>query len=130
MTRRLLACVLVVAAMACGGGGNGGTSPTPSSGGQTLTFHETEFTIAPTTLTIKPGTYTFSVSNDGQFPHDLWLSTQGNFDLASAIAHTTIMTAGGQKSSFQVTLKAGVYSTWCAVDSHRARGMEGTITVR
>jgi plastocyanin len=129
MTRRLLVCIFVVAAMACGGNG-GSSASTPGPGGQTVTFHETEFTIAPTTLTIKPGTYTFSVANDGQFPHDLWISTQGNFDLASAIAHTTVMTAGGQKSSFQVTIKAGVYSIWCAVDSHRARGMEGTITVK
>lgn len=129
MTRRLVLSLFVVAAMACGGGGssNGsssGSSPAPAA--QTVTFHESEFKIDPATKTLKAGTYMFEVVNDGTFPHDLWIAPQGSND---ALAKSTVLTTQGQKSSFQVDLKAGTYTIWCAVDSHRARGMEGTITV-
>ncbi len=130
MTRRLVLSLFVVAAVACGGGGSGGNgSGSGSSSGssvQTVTFHESEFKIDPATKTLKAGTYTVEVINDGTFPHDLWISQQGSND---ALAKTTVMTSQGQKASFQIDLKAGTYTIWCAVDSHRARGMEGTITV-
>jgi plastocyanin len=129
MTRRLVLSLLVMAAAACGGGGGGGGSSTSSSAApaaQTVTFHESEFKITPATQTLKAGTYTFEVINDGSFPHDLWIAPQGSND---ALAHSTQLSSQGQKTTFQVDLKAGTYTIWCAVDGHRARGMEGTITV-
>lgn len=127
MTRRLVLSLLVVAAVACGGGGGGASSgSTPAPAAKTVTFHESEFKIDPATSTLKAGTYTIEAVNDGTFPHDLWIAPQGSND---ALAHTTVLSGQGQKASFQVDLKAGTYSIWCAVDGHRARGMEGTITV-
>ena len=35
----------------------------------------------------------------------------------------------GASGNFQVSLRAGTYQIWCAVDSHKARGMQGTLTV-
>ena len=35
----------------------------------------------------------------------------------------------GASGTVQVTLKAGTYTIWCAVDAHKARGMQGTLTV-
>lgn len=129
MTRRLVLSLFVVAAVACGGGGGGGgtgSGSTPAPAASTVTFHESEFKIDPATQTLKAGTYTFEVVNDGTFPHDLWIAPQGSND---ALAHTTVLNSQGQKASFQVDLKAGTYTIWCSVDGHRARGMEGTITV-
>jgi uncharacterized cupredoxin-like copper-binding protein len=124
--RSLFAAVLTgaaVFAMACGGGSSGGsTASTPTP--QTVTFKETEFKIDPSTTTFKAGSYIFVAENDGKLPHDLHIATPDG----SEVGHTTQITAG-QTANFQVSLKAGTYTLWCAVDGHRARGMETTITV-
>src|SRR5256885_6737372 len=120
MKRSLLAALIATAAMACGGsGGSSGsaaTSPTPSA--QKVAFTETDFKIDPATDTLKAGAYTFQVQNAGKLPHDLHIAPEGGDDMA----HTTLLQAN-QSGSFDVTLKKGVYTMWCAVDSHRQRGM-------
>ena len=73
---------------------------------------------------LKAGKYVFQAQNAGKFPHDLHIQPQGGADLASS----TVMQVG-QSANFQVTLQKGTYTIYCAVDSHRQRGMEGTITV-
>jgi uncharacterized cupredoxin-like copper-binding protein len=131
MIRRLLVAALTsgaVAAAACGGGGGSGTgstsTPTAAPTAQTVTFTETEFKIDTASTTLKAGSYTFDVQNKGGFPHDLHIATPDG----SEIGATSVIQAGGS-ASLQVTLKAGTYQMWCAVDSHRARGMQGTLTV-
>jgi uncharacterized cupredoxin-like copper-binding protein len=130
MIRRLLVAALTtgaVAAAACGGGGSGtGSTSTPTAAptAQTVTFTETEFKIDTASTTLKAGSYTFDVQNKGAFPHDLHIATPDG----SEIGATSTIQAGGS-ATLQVTLKAGTYQMWCAVDSHRARGMQGTLTV-
>ncbi len=114
-----------VFAMACGGGSRGGsTASTPTPTPQTVTFKETEFKIDPSTTTFKAGDYIVVAENDGKFAHDLHIATPDG----SEIGHTAQLTTG-QSANFQVSLKAGTYKLWCAVDGHQARGMETTITV-
>jgi uncharacterized cupredoxin-like copper-binding protein len=131
MTRRLLMAATMTAAMAvaaaCGGGSGGGTAstPTPAATPQTITFTETEFKIDPASSTVKAGDYTFMVQNKGAFPHDLHIATPDG----SEVAKTDLLQANGS-GSIQVTLRAGTYTIWCAVDGHRARGMQGTLTVQ
>jgi len=126
--RSLVAAVLTgaaVFAIACGGGSSGGsTASTPAATPQTVTFKETEFKITPSTTTFKAGSYVFVAENDGKFPHDLHIATPDG----SEVGHTAQLTAG-QSANFEVSLKAGTYTLWCAVDGHRASGMETTITV-
>lgn len=130
MTRRLLMAALTSALAvmaACGGNnGNGGTAstPTPGQSASSVTFTETEFKIDTASTSLKAGDYTFKVDNKGQFPHDLHIATPDG----SEIGKTDVLQAG-QSGSLQVSLKAGTYQIWCAVDSHRARGMQGTLTV-
>jgi len=137
MIRRLfLGLFTLVAIAACGGntnatgnnggGGGGGTSSSSSSGGQVVEFKETEYTLAPATLTLKPGTYTFKLQNLGQFPHDLHVAAATD---GTEVGGSTVITAG-QTGSFTITLKAGTYTLWCAVDAHRSLGMQGTLTVQ
>ncbi|HXM56227.1 MAG TPA: cupredoxin domain-containing protein [Candidatus Dormibacteraeota bacterium] len=130
--RRLLLAALGATALAIGacGGGNGSsggsTAPTtqPSASASTVTFTETEFKIDTASTTLKAGDYTFQVDNKGQFPHDLHIATPDG----SEIAKTDVINAGSS-ATVQVSLKAGTYTIWCAVDAHKARGMQGTLTV-
>lgn len=134
MTRSLLSATLAIVALAvaaaCGGSGSpsGSSSSSGSSGSsasaQTVTFTESEFKIDPASSTLKAGTYTFQVDNKGSLQHDLHIATADGTELG----HSPLV-SGGQTASFQVTLKAGTYTIWCNVPGHRARGMEGTVTV-
>jgi plastocyanin len=126
MIRRLLTCLIALGALvACGGGSTPNGGATPGSA-QTITFKETEYSIAPASMTLKPGTYTFAVQNVGQFPHDLHIAASDGSELGA----TSVMKANGT-ASIKVTLpQAGTYTTWCAVNSHRSLGMEGTVTVK
>jgi plastocyanin len=127
MTRRLFGAAAIgtaLLAMACGGSSGSSTASTPTPAPQTVTFTESEFKIDASSTTLKPGTYIFTAANDGKFPHDLHVATPDGSELGHSEQITT-----GQTSSFQVSLKAGTYTLFCAVPGHRARGMETKITV-
>ena len=126
MTRRLLmaAVTAALAAMACGGSSGTSASPTPAPTAQAVTFSETEFKIDPSTTTFKAGDYNLTAQNQGKFPHDLHVGTPDGSELGK-----TDVLQPGASGSFKVTLKSGTYTLWCAVDGHRARGMETKITV-
>jgi plastocyanin len=136
MIRRVRSGLFALTAIAaCGGGntnaavnngGGGGGSTTNTTSGQTVEFKETEYTLAPSTLTLKPGTYTFKLQNVGQFPHDLHVAAAAD---GTEVGGSTVITAG-QSGSFTITLKAGTYTLWCAVNAHRSLGMQGTLTVQ
>jgi plastocyanin len=87
---------------------------------------ETEFSLDPNQLTLKPGTYVFKAESDGKFPHDLHIVDAGGQEVGA----TSAILKPGDKADVTATLKAGNYTMFCAVDSHRARGMEGTIKVQ
>jgi plastocyanin len=130
--RRLLMPALTVTALAvaaCGGNSSGSGSSsggsTSSGSAQTATFTETEFKIDTASTTLKAGDYTFQVENKGKFPHDLHIATPDG----SEIGKSDVLQAG-QSGSFQVSLKPGSYTIWCAVDAHKAQGMQGTLTVQ
>jgi plastocyanin len=63
-----------------------------------------------------------------------------NYDNPSTTAHAVEIegngveeksdTITGGKTSVTADLKPGKYTFYCPVDSHRAQGMEGTITVK
>ena len=132
MIRRLLVAALAsgaMAAAACGGSSSSGSSsgssaPTAAPSAQTVTFTETEFKIDTASTNLKAGSYTFDVQNKGAFPHDLHIATPDG----SEIGATSVIQPNAS-ATLQVSLKAGTYTIWCAVDSHRARGMQGTLTV-
>lgn len=130
MKLRLLVVTGALAAVtACGGSSptSSGSPPTaaPSPTAQTLTITETEFSLSPATLTLKPGSYSIHAENTGKFPHDLHIVDSGN----TQVGATSAVLSPGGSSDFTVTLKSGTYTMYCAVDSHRERGMQGTITV-
>jgi plastocyanin len=97
-----------------------------SASGQNITIKETEFALDPKDLTLKPGSYVFTAESDGSFPHDLHIVDPSGQEVAA----TSAPLKPGDKAQVNVTLKAGSYTMYCGVDSHRARGMQGTITVQ
>jgi plastocyanin len=107
---------------ACGGpGASHAGSAAPA---QSVSFKETEYTIEPATLTVRQGTYTITVQNLGQFPHDLHVAAAED---GTEVGYSPVVKPG-ESATFRVTLKAGDYVTWCAVDGHKALGMKGTLT--
>ena len=65
-----------------------------------------------------PGTYTFQISNEGKFAHNLTVSGPA----VSAAAAPDI--APGQSGQLTVTLMKGSYELWCSIDGHKDLGMD------
>ena len=141
---RLGAGLLVGAVLAlagCGGGSSAGTAAAPpatstpaapapaatssavAAAGTTVTATEAEFSITLSQNTFTAGDYTFNVVNQGQFPHNLVISGPGISSMSTPTAQP------GQSNTLNVTLQSGTYEMWCAVDSHKDRGMDINITV-
>ena len=129
--------VLVLGLAACGGnssddtGSAAGTSAagTPAAGSSaassrtTLTATEKDFSIALSSDSVAPGTYTFAVENDGKATHSLSIKGPGGVD------ETTDTLQGGDTATLTVTLQAGQYEVWCPIGNHKAMGMDTTLTV-
>ena len=100
------------------------TTSTPEAGNATtLTASETEFSIKLSKSSVPAGDYTFAISNDGNAPHNLSIKGPG------IGGETSDTFQGGEDGELTVTLQKGTYTLWCAVGTHRAQGMETTLTV-
>jgi uncharacterized cupredoxin-like copper-binding protein len=104
------------------------TTPTTTSGGggggaQTVQVSEKEFKITLPSTTLKPGSYTFDLSNDGKQPHDLTIARSG-----VTKAHTPVIN-GGQHATLKVKLTAGDYDFYCSVPGHKQLGMDVKVKV-
>jgi uncharacterized cupredoxin-like copper-binding protein len=112
----------------CGGDDNetspaGGAAST-GAGGQTVNVSETDFKLDPADPTVKAGTVSFEVTNNGQVTHNLEVEgPNGEEELPSDLAP-------GDSGTLTVDLtKPGTYEFYCPVDNHKQMGMEGEITV-
>jgi uncharacterized cupredoxin-like copper-binding protein len=119
---------LTALAIAGCGGDNNETSTTsaaaPSAGGQTVNIGESEYKLDPSDPTVKAGTVSFDVTNNGTIDHKLEVEgPEGEQELEQDLAP-------GESGTLTVDLsKPGKYEFYCPIDSHRQRGMEGEITV-
>ena len=106
--------------------GNEKPSPTTSvasGAGQTVQVSEKEFKISLPSTSLKPGSYTFDLSNDGHVPHDLTIQGPG-----VSKAHTPVINAG-QHATLKVKLAAGDYDFYCSVPGHKQAGMDVKVKV-
>jgi uncharacterized cupredoxin-like copper-binding protein len=100
------------------------TPTTPATGSaQTVQVSEKEFKITLPSTSLKAGSYTFDLSNDGKLPHDLTIQGPG-----VSKAHTPIIN-GGQKATLKVKLTAGEYDFYCSVPGHKQAGMDVKVKV-
>ena len=99
---------------AAGGGGTVAVAADPSGA----------FAFTQSSLTAKAGSDTFNFTNDSPITHDFCIedSSGNQVGCSSQIS--------GSSTSLTENLQAGTYTYYCSVDSHRAQGMEGTLTVK
>jgi plastocyanin len=97
-------------------GGGGGA-------GQTVQVSEKEFKISLPSTTLKPGSYTFKLSNDGDQPHDLTIEREG------VSKEKTPVINGGQHATLKAKLTAGEYDFYCSVPGHKQLGMDVKVKV-
>jgi plastocyanin len=110
-----------------GGGGGGGSS---SGGGATssikLAADSSDLAFDTDSLTAKAGNVTIDFNNPNDaIGHDVCVEAEGDDDLGCSKVVTGSSTTLDLKN-----LKAGTYTFYCDVDSHKEAGMEGTLTVQ
>ena len=132
--RVVIASLAMVLLAACGGTSNS-TSPSAASSprvaaaaaakpaGTSVGVTEKEFSITLDKTSFSPGTYTFAIKNQGQYPHNLKISGPGVSSAASPVM------TGGTAGALTVTLQKGSYQLWCGVPGHKEKGMLTTIKV-
>ncbi|HEU0316338.1 MAG TPA: cupredoxin domain-containing protein [Solirubrobacteraceae bacterium] len=114
------AVIAALAVGACGDDSGDGSSGTPGLG----QVFETEYEINPQNLPVQRGTKaTLTVNNNGGVVHALEVEgPTGEFKTGS------IQPGKSAKLTVDAT-KAGKYTYYCPIDSHRQKGMQGSITV-
>ena len=125
-TLAIAAALAAATAAGCGDDEAGEAGASPSEGSapaSALTVTETDFAIAPAEAQIeKAGTVRISVSNDGEAPHALAIETADGVEQTGTLA-------AGESGELEASLDDGTYTWYCPIADHRARGMEGTVTV-
>jgi plastocyanin len=123
MRRFVLLAVVIPAALLLAGCGSDDDEGGETSGGQSVELVATEFAFEPADISVdEAGETTFTVSNDGEFPHALEIEGNG-------IEEETEELGPGESGSVTVDLEPGEYELYCPVGDHRERGMVGTLVV-
>jgi plastocyanin len=116
LTYMCVALALPLSLLACGGDDE-------EEAGQRVDVSATEFQFNPPDIQLDAvGTYTFHMTNAGEFEHALEIDGQG-------IEESTDVVGGGESADVTVDLSEGQYEIFCPVGNHREMGMEGTLTV-
>ena len=90
-----------------------------------------EFGFKLSTTTVKSGTVTFKVTNDGILPHDFKVCaspTGGAADTCTGKV-TKLITPGSSATLTVTFAKPGIYEYLCTVSGHAAAGMRGDLKV-
>ena len=92
-------------------------------GGETVDISETEYKLDPADASVKAGSVTFNVSNDGQTVHNLEIEGNGVEEGSEDLQP-------GSTGELTVDLEPGTYEMYCSIDGHEDLGMKGEITVQ
>ena len=80
--------------------------------------------FTPASLTVKTGIYSVTLTDGSTGPHTL------DFDDAATLFAGLAVNSSGEKVSSRIFFGApGDYTYFCAVDGHRAQGMQGVVHV-
>jgi uncharacterized cupredoxin-like copper-binding protein len=119
----LVAVAALIAMAGCGGGSTTSAPSTAPASGSSVAVTESEFSITLPSNTMKVGSYTFTVTNKGQFAHNLTIDGPGVKDKA------TPTLSPGSSGDVTVNLQKGTYEFYCSVDSHKDMGMDDKVQV-
>lgn len=101
----------------------GGSGPRLAQAG--VTSHNvtaSEFSLSPATLSAPANTsFTVTLANSGSLTH--------NFTIQVAGTPTTGNVSPGSSASGTFNLPDGTFTYFCSIGTHRAQGMQGTITI-
>ena len=127
-TALLVGCSSGASSPPATGGTTGAGTPRSSAtsapaGGSAVTATEKEYSIVLSTTTFAPGTYIFTIQNQGTFPHNL------NIKGPEVGGQTSPTVEPGGSAQLTVSLQSGSYELWCSIDGHKDRGMDLTIAV-
>jgi plastocyanin len=105
------------------------SSAAPAAGGASTTLSlaadpANQLKYDKTSLTAPAGAVKIDFTNQSQTSHNVTIVDAGGTKVAST---PTIV---GSSTTLSVNLKAGIYTYYCSVDSHRQFGMKGTLTVQ
>ena len=92
-------------------------------GGETVDLSEVEYKINPADPSVKAGTVTFNISNDGQTVHNVEVEGNGLEEESEDLQP-------GATGQLTVDLEPGTYEMYCSIDGHEDLGMKGEITVQ
>jgi plastocyanin len=121
MRTRVAAAVLVaLLAVAAGCGGSSGRAQPAGS----YKVIMTEFKFNPSAITVKPGSTTFFLVNQGSVAHDMVIEMQSG----QRVAASELVQAGGETTFAVDNLAAGSYVIVCDQPGHEAAGMKGTLS--
>jgi uncharacterized cupredoxin-like copper-binding protein len=123
LARELLAVAALVAMAGCGGGATSSAPSTATTSGSSVAVTESEYSITLPSNTMKVGSYTFKVTNNGQFAHNLTIDGPGVKDKA------TPTLSPGSSGDVTVNLQKGTYEFYCSVDGHKDKGMDDKVQV-
>jgi uncharacterized cupredoxin-like copper-binding protein len=122
-----VALLIALTLSACGGGSGSNTaSSTTSESASTSSSAagSSSATGGQAQTQLTAGTYDITVVNDGSVTHNLAVEENGTTKA------TSDSLAPGQSTTLTVDLDAGSYVFYCAIDGHRAMGMEIPVQVR
>ena len=90
---------------------------------QRIDIEAVSYDFRPDSVTVRPGTIRFVVSNAADEEHGFEVEGHGVEQAIESIEP-------GARDSLTVTLtRSGEYEMYCPVDNHKERGMVGTLTV-
>jgi plastocyanin len=93
------------------------------TGVKEVTVEGSDFAFAPKSLSVKAGEKVKVVfKNVGKLPHNLVVDELN--------LKTKTIAAGAEDTVEFTASKSGTFAMYCGVGNHRARGMEGTVTVQ
>ena len=84
---------------------------------------ETEFHIALSKTSFKPGTYLFEAENKGHATHALEITGPGLHNAMTADIQP------GHSAKLKVTFKKGKYDVFCPIPGHKALGMNVNLVI-
>jgi len=99
------------------------TSPVSTGEVKSFTVTGTEFAFSPKTLTVNKGdTVKIVFTNDGKYPH--------NFMITELNVKGKTISPGESDTVTFTADKAGTFTYFCSIPTHKDKGMTGTITVQ
>lgn len=137
----MLLGVMAVSLAACGGDTNApaATSPAatattqaPDDGSTDGAMQEVnlalkEWAIEPKSVEVNAGKVKFTVTNEGEFPHDAVFILQKD---GKEVARTPVFGKAESPKTVEADLEAGTYTMVCDVPGHAEKGMTGVLTVK